>query len=71
MYHANMITSVKAMWHALINDSIKSYQIIHDIDRYSPIIKEIKRQIFNSSRAPPDDAPAELPHAAMELIEFH
>jgi hypothetical protein len=54
-----------------INDSVKSYQLIHNIDRYSPIIKEIKRQIYNPARAPPDDAPPVIPQAAQELIEFH
>ncbi len=71
MYRANMITSVKATWRAVINDSIKSYQHIHDLGRYSPIIKEIKRRIFNPARTPPDDAPANLPQEALDLIDFH
>ena len=52
MFAANIRTSIQAKWRAVINDSIKSFKQIHDIDAKSDLLKEIKRLIFNPSSSP-------------------
>jgi hypothetical protein len=71
MYAANITTSIKGKWRSVINESIKTYGMTHDLNSHDPMLKEIKRQIYNPSRQAPATAPETLPNDAIDLIEFH
>jgi len=71
MFAANIRTSIQAKWRAVINDSIKSFKQIHDIDAKSDLLKEIKHLIFNPSSSPSTTHLHPLTEETWALVDFH
>jgi len=70
-FKTNIHVAIKAKWRAFINDSISTFKQVNELPKYSNVLKEIKRLIYNPVGPPQSGAPHPLTLESWNLIEFH